>query len=226
MSRIRTIKPEFFTSEDIVSLTPLARLFYVSLWCEADREGRLEWKPRTFKMRYLPADDCDVVALGDELIEMGLVRLYEVDGKTYAVIPQFTRHQVINNREQESDLPEPPRVKDACVTRESGRKEGKERKEGNTRAASIDDDVGFASFWSAFPNKKAKQDAFKAWSKLKPCDALQASILKAVEIQRQGEDWRKEGGRFIPHPATWLNGRRWEDSTSQDPAENPFAGVL
>jgi hypothetical protein len=40
MARIRTIKPEFFTSEDIVSLTPLARLFYVSLWCEADREAR------------------------------------------------------------------------------------------------------------------------------------------------------------------------------------------
>ena len=45
MSRIRSIKPEFFTSEDIVSMTPLARLFYVSLWCEADREGRLDWKP-------------------------------------------------------------------------------------------------------------------------------------------------------------------------------------
>lgn len=44
MARIRTIKPEFFTSEDIVSLSPLARLFYVSLWCEADREGRLDWR--------------------------------------------------------------------------------------------------------------------------------------------------------------------------------------
>lgn len=226
MSRIRTIKPEFFTSEDIVSLTPLARLFYVSLWCEADREGRFEWKPKTLKMRYLPADDCDVSLLCDELVNAGMVELYEVDGRVYAVIPGFTRHQVINNREQSSDIPEPPQKTDACVTRESGRKEGKEGKEGNTRHASMDDDVGFASFWSAFPNKKAKQDAFKAWSKLKPCDALQASILKAVEIQRQGDDWRKEGGRFIPHPATWINGRRWEDSTAQEPASNPFAGVL
>lgn len=104
-----------------------------------------------------------------------------------------------------------------CGAREEKRRE--ERKD-------IDSDVGFASFWSVFPNKKAKQDAFKAWSKLKPCDALQASILKAIEIQRQGEDWRKEGGRFIPHPATWINGRRWEDSTSQDQSTNPFAGVL
>lgn len=78
----------------------------------------------------------------------------------------------------------------------------------------IHTDVGFASFWSEFPNKKAKADAFKAWSKLNPDDVLQASILKAVEVQCRGEDWRKEGGRFIPHPATWLNGRRWEDAAS------------
>ena len=56
MARIRTIKPEFFTSEDIVSLSPLARLLYQATWCEADKEGRLQWKPGTFKLRYFPAD--------------------------------------------------------------------------------------------------------------------------------------------------------------------------
>lgn len=129
MARIRTIKPEFFTSEDIVSLTPLARLFYVSLWCEADREGRLEWKPRTLKLRYLPADDCSIEALGQELIDEGLIVLYEVDGKTYAEIPGFKKHQVINNRESASTIP--PRCddeNDASTTRESGVKaEGKGR---------------------------------------------------------------------------------------------------
>ena len=45
MARIRTIKPEFFTSDDICALSPLARLLYVGLWCEADREGRLVWTP-------------------------------------------------------------------------------------------------------------------------------------------------------------------------------------
>ena len=84
MARIRTIKPEFFTSEDIVCLTPLARLFYVSLWCEADREGRLAWKPKTLKMRYLPADDADPEVLGTELVGAGLIQLYEVDGCIYA----------------------------------------------------------------------------------------------------------------------------------------------
>jgi hypothetical protein len=125
MSRIRTIKPEFFTSEDITSLTPLARVFYIALWCEADREGRLDWKLGTLKMRYLPGDDCDVAALADELTDAGLIVLYEVGGKRYAEIPTFKTHQVINNRESESTRP--ARV----VTRESGVKaEGKEGKEG------------------------------------------------------------------------------------------------
>lgn len=128
MARIRTIKPEFFTSEDIVELSPLARLFYIGLWCEADREGRLAWKAKTFKLRYLPADDCDLEALSAELTEAGLVEIYEVDGKQYAEIPSFTRHQVINNRESASEIP--ARVADACPRVKAEGKEGREGKEG------------------------------------------------------------------------------------------------
>lgn len=151
MARIRTIKPEFFTSDDIVALPPLSRLFYVSLWCEADREGRLEWKPSTFKRRYFPDEKCTVDELCDPLISGGLVVLYEVDGVQYAHIPRFKKHQVINSRESDSVIPAPPdhacsgvnhacsRVNDACVTRESGR-EGKGR-EGKEHASRRDDDV-------------------------------------------------------------------------------------
>ena len=96
MARIRTIKPEFFTSEDIVSLSPLARLFYVSLWCEADREGRLDWRIGTLKMRYFPGDNCDMQELAKELIDGGLIVVYEVDGKQYAEIPSFKTHQINN----------------------------------------------------------------------------------------------------------------------------------
>ena len=133
MARIRTIKPEFFTSEDIVELDPLARLLYIALWCEADKEGRLAWKPKTFKMRYLPADNCDIDALCDALLTRGLLVTY---GDGLAYIPSFKNHQHINPREKDSVLPAPteenmtrhPRVSDASVThREEGRKEGKGR---------------------------------------------------------------------------------------------------
>ena len=129
MARIRTIKPEFFTSEDIVGMSPLARLFYVSLWCESDREGRFEWKPGTFKMRYFPGDNCDINELANELIAKGLVVLFSANGKNYAEIPTFTEHQVINNRETPSTIP--PRVPHASTTRQARVKaEGKEGREG------------------------------------------------------------------------------------------------
>lgn len=104
MARIRTIKPEFFTSENIVALSPLARLLYVALWCEADKEGRLCWRPRTFKMRYLPGDECDIEALCEEMVSAGLVVLY---GDGFAHIPSFLHHQHINPRESKSLLPDP-----------------------------------------------------------------------------------------------------------------------
>ena len=107
MARIRTIKPEFFTSEDIVSLTPMARLLYIALWCEADKEGRLVWKPATFKLRYLPGDNCNVTDLCAELVDKSLVLLY---GDGFAYIPSFKAHQHINPRESVSQLPDPDAI--------------------------------------------------------------------------------------------------------------------
>lgn len=132
MARIRTIKPEFFTSDDIVSMSPLARLFYVSLWCEADREGRLAWNVRTLKMRYLPGDDIEIESVAAELVERGLVVLYSHEGKTYAHIPTFAEHQVINNKERPSTLPDPMACEaiDAPFTRESGVQGERKGKEG------------------------------------------------------------------------------------------------
>jgi hypothetical protein len=136
VARIRSIKPEFFTSEDIVGLSPFARLLYVALWCEADREGRMVWKPKTFKLRYLPADNVDIDALCAEIVDRGLVKLY---GEGLAFIPAFSDHQHINPRESASTLPVPdasprvrtrqPRVSDAQVGREGKGKEGEGRED-------------------------------------------------------------------------------------------------
>lgn len=70
---------------------------------------------------------------------------------------------------------------------------------------------GFEDFWAAYPKKTAKGDAEKAWSKIKPDVDLQAKILKAVASAARSVEWTKDGGQFIPNPATWLNGKRWED---------------
>ncbi len=127
MARIRTVKPEFFTSESVLAVSPLARLFFIGLWCEADREGRLKWKPKTLKFRYLPSESVNIEKLCGELEAEKMIVTYSVDGIDYCEIPGFRSHQVINNREKESELPS--RDNDASTTRESGRKEGKEGKE-------------------------------------------------------------------------------------------------
>jgi len=73
---------------------------------------------------------------------------------------------------------------------------------------------GFESFYSNYPKKKAKQDALKAWLKLKPDQNLLNLILSKLELQKQSRDWTKDNGKFIPNPSTYINGKRWEDEIS------------
>lgn len=67
----------------------------------------------------------------------------------------------------------------------------------------------FLEFWNVYPSKVGKGGAYQAWKKAK-LPSL-AEILKAVESQSSQEKWKKDNGRFIPNPATWLNQCRWED---------------
>jgi hypothetical protein len=69
----------------------------------------------------------------------------------------------------------------------------------------------FQNFWNLYPKKRAREDAVKAWAKISPENGLVEKILSSVRVQMDTDDWRKENGKYIPLPATWLNGRRWED---------------
>lgn len=69
----------------------------------------------------------------------------------------------------------------------------------------------FADFWAAYPRKSGKGAAQKAWAKLKPSKELFETIMTQVAFAKQCEQWQKDGGQYIPNPATWLNQRRWED---------------
>lgn len=71
--------------------------------------------------------------------------------------------------------------------------------------------AAFDRFWEAYPRRQGKDAARKAWAKIRPDAALLEIMLSALERQRASDQWRRDGGRFIPLPATWLNGRRWED---------------
>ena len=93
----------------------------------------------------------------------------------------------------------------------------------NTPLANTDD---FYMFWDNYPKKVAKQAAVKAWKKLNPDHELAEKIAIAVQRWKRTDEWRKEGGQFVPYPATWLNGRRWEDEIPENkPAQAPVKAI-
>lgn len=89
--------------------------------------------------------------------------------------------------------------------------------------------IGFGEFWSAYPKRRNRGDAEKAWRALKPDQSLLARILEAVEVAKTRDDWRKDGGQFIPYPASWLRAKGWEDESAlaSRPAQSSvFAGAI
>ena len=79
---------------------------------------------------------------------------------------------------------------------------------------------GFNAFYAAYPRHEGKAAALKAWNKLAPDVVLQEQMGKALEVQKQSQQWRKDGGQYIPMPSTWLNGRRWEDEVQTQTQPN------
>ena len=71
---------------------------------------------------------------------------------------------------------------------------------------------GFISFWSSYPRKKSKGDAYKAWGQTKKIRPPVEDILKALSALKATKEWTKDNGEFIPYPATWLRDWGWEDS--------------
>ena len=69
----------------------------------------------------------------------------------------------------------------------------------------------FAAFWSAYPRKDSKAKAKASWDRLEPDKELVSRIMAALEQHKQSDQWNRDGGQYIPYPATWLNQRRWED---------------
>ena len=107
MPRSRNIKPGFFRNADLVELPVEARLLFVGLWTLADREGRLEDRPKQIKMEIFPADCFDCDALLTSLASTGMIERYEVGGKRYLHVVNFTKHQNPHRDERNSVIPPP-----------------------------------------------------------------------------------------------------------------------
>jgi hypothetical protein len=105
MARARNIKPGFFTNEELVELPFATRLLFIGLWTLADREGRLEDKPKRIKMNLFPADEIDVDKGLYDLQVSGFLVRYEVDGARYIQVLAFRKHQNPHRDEKPSSIP-------------------------------------------------------------------------------------------------------------------------
>ena len=237
MARIRTIKPEFFSHWALYEAErdtglPL-RVAFAGLWTQADREGRFRWVPQQLKLGCLPYDDLDFSRVLHALTTRGFIVHYRVNDTDFGAIPGFTRHQVINNRESPSTLPEPneintltrePRVDDACTTplkHAQGERKGKEGKgrEGkgtlsvssaiarNARVSDESVDEHFELFWNAYDKKRGRSDCEKVWKRINPDDRLAQQIVRAARTYAAAtpeKAYRKD-------PVRWLTHKCWED---------------
>lgn len=218
MARARNIKPAFFKNEELAECSPLARLLFIYLWTEADKEGRLEDRPKQIKAYGLPYDDCDAEKLLQELHMRNFIKRYEGGGKRVIWIVNFKKHQNPHPKENPSELAEyNEAVEKNFLSRE------------NT-ASSASSPIPlpsspipqpspqeswpdrFEEFWEAWGSHFRRTDKKQCEAKWRRygLDAQVEEVLAALEAWKQSPDWKKDGGKFIPGPLVWLNGRRWE----------------
>lgn len=98
MARIRTIKPEFWTSEQVMECSPLARLLFIGVWNFCDDAGNHPLSSKTLKALVFPGDDITSASVGELLVELstnGLIDVYEVSGKEYLHVNGW-KHQKID----------------------------------------------------------------------------------------------------------------------------------
>jgi hypothetical protein len=105
--RSRNIKPGFFKNEHLAELSAADRLLFIGLWClAADREGRLEDRPKRIKMELMPMDNYDVSSGLDGLEHGGFITRYVIEGQSIIEIGSFCKHQSPHGTEKDSELPD------------------------------------------------------------------------------------------------------------------------
>lgn len=239
MARIRTVKPSFFRHRALFLAEketglPL-RIAYEGLWTCADREGRFKWEPEELKLDCLPFDDVDFSRVMDALFTRGFIVKYASGKRQYGVIPTFKDHQIINNREAASALPEPPEnleelvelanLSDASATRDPRDTElhkGKGRegnKEGKGRDRSTREDASPYPMFENFKKEYPKRNGSNPWQ---PALQIFRQAVKAghdpgmiiAAAKRYREECERNGiinTEKVAQAVTWLRQSRFLD---------------
>jgi hypothetical protein len=246
--RIRSIKPEFWRSEDITSLSVETRLLFIGLWSYVDDNGVGVDSDKIITADLFANEDevnewRDLVSRGlHELASRALVTRYTVSGKPFLYVNGWPKHQKIDRPSKarypmpdEADAPvivglQP--VLDAPSThpRETASPgavdQGSSGSVENLRSAQPSPPDRFAEFWEVFPKHVAKQAAERRWKVLiargvDPSAIIAGAAAYADEVRRDHKE-----RQFIKQPDGWMNAGRWEDEPAPvPPPRGPLASA-
>lgn len=220
MARGRMIAKSLSTSRRYGRLHEVAgkraefcQALYPLLVAHADDFGRLSGDAYTVKHAIVPTSprkEGDIVAALEALQRVGLIAWYDAGDAKCIQISNFDAHQQGLHKRTQSAYPEP-----SGKFREIPSEENRTEEKGTEEKHS----ARFEKFWTVYPRKEGKDAAWREWLKRSPSDDLLETMIAKVLAQRASEQWRKDDGRFIPQPRTWLHQGRWKDGeTDNQPA--------
>ena len=228
--RIRSIKPEFWRSDDIDALDWDTRLVFIGLWSYVDDNGVGIYKMSNIVSDLFASDfyrdpNATLNRVSEALNRLesrSMIDLYRVGDRDYLYITNWERHQRVNNpNKPRYPLPTSENSKPAEVlsrsnvepretvspgTGEQGNRGTEEQGKSKARQRA-DYSPEFQTFWATYPRREAKRQAWNAWGK-----ALNRATVEAITegALRYAQDPNRED-KYTKHAATWLNADGWED---------------
>lgn len=222
MARARNIKPGFYKNPELVECSVWARLIFPGLWMLADREGRLEDRPKQIKMELLPADAQDMEPLLCELEAHGFLVRYQIDGASFIQISKFSQHQSPHFSEKPSRIkpPNSGNIDSSSVCHSKKQTALKDGENARTPKAQPPDSPNPSSLNpDSLPSGVAPAKAVAPRSSKKcPLDfAVTAELRAWVAKETPGVDIDRETAKLRDHtfsaartdwPGTWRNWMR------------------
>ncbi len=230
MARIRTIKPEFWASEQVMDCKPITRLLFIGLWNFVDDFGRAPVAPRTIKAQVMPGDSCsgsDIQDMLNELSAVGLIRFYTADEKMFFEITGWSKHQKIDNPSKYKVCPAPsddqsqivaiPSEESKQIGLEGRGKEEEKKKDTCAVVKPTRTDEKFEEFWKSLPKRDGanpKEPARRLFeAAVKSGDDPEAIIAGARQCARA--ESKNAGTPYIQQAVKWLRDKRWRDYGQQ-----------
>ena len=219
----RIIKDSIRTSKSVNTMTDFQFRLWTYLLTYVDDYGRGSADPELLKGFVFPrrkgVTEATIEKSLQELANIGSILLYDVDGESYFCFPNWADHQRIQTKKSRFPSPDDGTLKKSTVSHGEPPSESNpiqyESKSKSEYKSEENAREQFEKFWSAYPRKEGKQKARSAFEKVTvSLDVL----LTALEAHKKSAQWTKDNGQFIPHAATWLNGKRWEDQVTVEKA--------